>query len=269
MMRAATRHHLLRAAATVLLAIGLAWAVAAHRARDHADALLAQAMEANYRNLPGLFRELACVPRRPPPAAPGAGGGPVGPTMHRREVAEMLLYLDRPTAELGAALRDRLTAAQAQPEEVAALRGVLAAHPAQAGAEALRRVLRDEAADPAARLRAACACRPWIRPWPAAPARRPRRPRWPRRCWPSIAARSRDGWTCSARSPRTCCRRSPRSAATPTANPTPRPPPPRPWPTCSGAATATSSWPGSSPIPRRWLPACSSASSTAGPPHAR
>ncbi len=58
MMRSATRHFLLRAAAAVLLAGGLAWAIAGRNARERAGSLLAHAVDADYRDLPGMFPEL-------------------------------------------------------------------------------------------------------------------------------------------------------------------------------------------------------------------
>ena len=72
-----------------------------------------------------------------------------------RDVAELLLYRDRPTLERAAALRSRLEAAG--PDEVMVIRDTLAVQPRHAGIDDLRRVLKNESALPGARLRVACA----------------------------------------------------------------------------------------------------------------
>jgi formylglycine-generating enzyme required for sulfatase activity/predicted Ser/Thr protein kinase len=156
MMRAATRHHLSRAAAALLIAVGLAWSFVAYRDRERADALLARMLDAGYQDLPGLLPEWEAARDVHRPTLLALEKDPLA-RPHHRDVVEILLYRDRPTADRGAALGRRLTAAQAQPEEVSAIRGALAAHPDQAGVDAFRRLLRDDAAQPAARLRAGCA----------------------------------------------------------------------------------------------------------------
>jgi formylglycine-generating enzyme required for sulfatase activity len=162
MMRAATRHVLLRAAAAVLIVGAMAGVIAVARQRERAANLLAGAVDADYRHLPSLIPELERYRdafRQDLVALEANAGAP----LRRREVARILLYRDRPTAALGADLRRRLTAPQAQPEEVEVICGALAAHPGESGSGSLRRVLTDEEADPAARLRAACALQAMVR----------------------------------------------------------------------------------------------------------
>ena len=132
------------------------------------------------------------------------------------------------------------------PSEVAVIRDALAAHPEQAGVDELRRVLRDEAAEPAARLRAACVLAALEPGFAAGRTRRPRPPGWPKRCWPSIAGRSPAGSSCSARPPG-WSRPRPRSAAIrPRSSPAAAPRPCR----CSGTAPRRRADAGS-PRPRR------------------
>jgi len=153
MMWAAARHHVRRGAAAVAIVLALSWAVYLIRDRDRADAALGRAMKADYPNLQGMVVEL------------GAHSGVLRPTLerlehdaseppHYRDVAAILLYRDRPTAERAAFLRARLLAAR--PDELLVVRDSLAAHPEHAGLGELRRVLRDESAEPGARLRVAC-----------------------------------------------------------------------------------------------------------------
>ncbi len=97
MMRAATRHHLIRAAATVLIAVGLAWAFAAHRAREQRRCGARPCDGGQLPQPAGTLPATVGVPRRPPPAAPGPGGGPAGrrpPPRGRRDAA-----LSRPADE--------------------------------------------------------------------------------------------------------------------------------------------------------------------------
>ena len=158
MMRAATRHHLLRAGAALLIAGALVWSVVAIRDRERARGLLKAAITADYQHLAAQLPDLEAHRDALRPALlklesdEKAGG-------HRRDVARILLYRDRPTVERADLLRERLTSAQAQPEEVWVIRDAMAAHPEKAGGDALDAILRDESADPAARLRAACALR--------------------------------------------------------------------------------------------------------------
>lgn len=158
LMRAATRRLLLQAA-TVALGVGvLARSIHAVRERERARGLLAAAVGADYQHLADQLPELDAHRDALRPALLAMESDPKSPG-RRRDVSRILLFRDRPTAGLGSALRGRLTSAQAQPEEVAAIRDALKAHPAEAGANELVKILGDESSDPAARLRAACALR--------------------------------------------------------------------------------------------------------------
>ena len=71
-----------------------------------------------------------------------------------REVATVALFQDRPNPERAGFLRDRLVSAQ--PDEARVIGEALAAQPHEAGVEVLQKQLKDEAAEPGARLRVAC-----------------------------------------------------------------------------------------------------------------
>jgi hypothetical protein len=76
-------------------------------------------------------------------------------SLRHREVAGMLLFRDRPTPNRARFLTERLLTAE--PEELGAIGSALAAHPHEANRSAFEKVLHDTTAQPAARLRAACA----------------------------------------------------------------------------------------------------------------
>jgi formylglycine-generating enzyme required for sulfatase activity len=157
LMLAATRRYVTWGAvvlAALLAAVGLG--IKSLRDRDRAGALLGRAVNADYGDLPRMFPDLDTHREALRPALLSLESDTVA-RERQRGVALILLYRDRPTRERGAALRDRLTAARSQPEEVEAIRAALAAHPDEAGVDELRRMLTDAAAEPAARLRAACA----------------------------------------------------------------------------------------------------------------
>ncbi|MFI5459033.1 MAG: protein kinase [Isosphaerales bacterium] len=153
LMSAAARHYFTRGAAAIAIAAALGWAAYFIRDRERADAALGRALKADYQNLQGLVPELAVHSGTLRPTLEGLERSASAP-LHDREVAEVLLYRDRPTRERAAALRARLPAAQ--PDEVMVVRESLAAHPEHAGIDELNRVLRDESAEPGARLRVAC-----------------------------------------------------------------------------------------------------------------
>jgi hypothetical protein len=72
-----------------------------------------------------------------------------------REVAAILLFRDQPTPDRARYLTERLLTAE--PEELGVIGSALAAHPLESNKGTLENVLKDETAQPAARLRAACA----------------------------------------------------------------------------------------------------------------
>ncbi|RUL87842.1 bifunctional serine/threonine-protein kinase/formylglycine-generating enzyme family protein [Tautonia sociabilis] len=154
MMLAAARRLLLRSAAILVLAAALLSAFRVVRERERADALLTLALEADDRGLSALLPEIAVHRRRLRENlerlefSPGAGA-------RAREVAGLLLFLDDPTEARASSLRDRLRSARA--DGVRLIRGALARHPSQSGADRLRRDLLDDNLDPALRLRAGCA----------------------------------------------------------------------------------------------------------------
>ncbi|HZW34356.1 MAG TPA: bifunctional serine/threonine-protein kinase/formylglycine-generating enzyme family protein [Isosphaeraceae bacterium] len=154
MMRAATWHHLARGTVAALALGGLIAVATNVRDRENADATLARALHEDFRNLPALLPELDAYRTFLRASLERLERDESVPAKDR-EVAQVLLYRDRPTAERAAALRQRLLTAG--PDEVTVIRVALAMHPQTAGLGELRGVMRDESAEPAARLRAACA----------------------------------------------------------------------------------------------------------------
>src|SRR5262249_17475453 len=138
MMRAAARHFLTRAAAALIVAGIAAYAAAALRAREHAHDALQAALKADYSRLERLLPPVAVQSEllRPTPEKieQSTAADP-----HEREIAEILLFRDRPSPSRSAFLRDQLLAAQ--PDQVQVIAASLGAHPEQAGLENLKRVL--------------------------------------------------------------------------------------------------------------------------------
>ncbi len=258
MMRAATRHHLLRAVAAALLAGGLGWMFAVERARDRDAGLMTQAIKADYRHLTEMVPDLEAHRD----ARDGRRCCRWSRTDRRRSATAMppgsCFITTGRHRSAGRRLRGRLLAAQTQPDELEAIRAALAAHPDEAGGDALRRTLADESAErlrPASRRLRPGGARAGIR-------RRFRHPgalrrRWPRRSWSSTAGRSPAGSSCWARPRRACPSRSARSAATAAATGPPGWSPPRPSRRSSRGTATTSCWPAPSPKRPRTPPRCS------------
>ncbi len=153
MMGATTRHYLTRAAAAIVIGVALgSWARAVHD-RERADDWLREVLVADYKRLPEILPELAAHGEALRPKLEALENAAIG-VPHHRQVAAVLLYHDRPTPDRAAALRARL--ASAPPDEVLMISDALTTHPEHAGIGELHRVLRDESAEPGARLRAIC-----------------------------------------------------------------------------------------------------------------
>jgi serine/threonine protein kinase/formylglycine-generating enzyme required for sulfatase activity len=153
MMKRATRRFVFRAVATVVIAGGSVYAIAAMRNRDRAQHALETALRADYSSLPRSLADLR------------GHSGALRPdlerietshesSIHDREVAALALYRDYPRAERAHFLWGRLL--KAEPDLARLIGDALAAHPEAAGIENLRSVLLDEASEPGARLRVAC-----------------------------------------------------------------------------------------------------------------
>jgi formylglycine-generating enzyme required for sulfatase activity len=153
MMVAAARHHLVRAAAAMAITATIGWWLYLNRRHERASAALGQALNANYQKLAGFVPEIAANSDYLRANLEGLEKSE-SPRTRERDVAEILLYRDRPTPKRAAYLRARLLAAEL--DELKVIRDALAAHPGHAGIEAVVRVLLDESAEPGARLRAAC-----------------------------------------------------------------------------------------------------------------
>jgi formylglycine-generating enzyme required for sulfatase activity len=152
MMRAATRHHMTRAALS-LAAIAAVWfLIETVRTRERARSVLELALKADYPKLPDLFPALATHRARLRAALERLEYDRSAPT-HDRTVATLLLYRDRPTQERAQALHARLAVAGS--DELEVIRRVLAEHPREARAEKLRGFLQNEILDPPVRLHAA------------------------------------------------------------------------------------------------------------------
>jgi serine/threonine protein kinase/formylglycine-generating enzyme required for sulfatase activity len=153
MMSAAARHYLLRCAAAIAMAAVIGCGVYVFRRRERAFSALGQALNADYQKLPGFVLAVAASSDVLRPKLEALEKSE-SPATHERDVAEILLYRDRPTQKRTAYLRERLLAAG--PDELKVLRDALAVHPEHAGIDELNQIVRDEAAEPRARLRAAC-----------------------------------------------------------------------------------------------------------------
>jgi serine/threonine protein kinase/formylglycine-generating enzyme required for sulfatase activity len=153
LMQTATRHYALRAAGAVLIAMTLGFLGYQFRQQERAEALLGRTLKADFRHLPNLLVELEPDQARVRHTLLGLERS--APAASRdRELAEILLFRDQPTEARAAALRARIATAEA--DELAIIREALASHPVMAGVESIRRVVFDDLAAPAARLRAAC-----------------------------------------------------------------------------------------------------------------
>ncbi|HWE40648.1 MAG TPA: SUMF1/EgtB/PvdO family nonheme iron enzyme [Isosphaeraceae bacterium] len=171
MMRVATRHHVRRAAAAAALVVALTAVGLMAYDRWHAAALLRQTLGADFGVLPRLLPEveqhrnqlrgdLERIEARP------------GADPRAREVAGVLLFLDRPNRDRADFLHARLPGAG--PDELDVIAGALARHSRDAGADELAGVLGSDDVTASARLRAACALARVGPDWPgweaAAPA---------------------------------------------------------------------------------------------------
>jgi serine/threonine protein kinase/formylglycine-generating enzyme required for sulfatase activity len=155
LMHAATRHYLARLCAVAALFLAAALGGKALLDRFERRSLLSAALSAQDLELPGIIGRLEpyqnhlIVPLE-------AKEREALPRDRAREVAGMLLYRFAPTVDRGRYLRGLLLAA-ADPDRVELICQCLATHPELAGLSELRQVALNVAADPAARLRAACA----------------------------------------------------------------------------------------------------------------
>ena len=156
MMRAATRHYLTRAAAAVVIGAALGYWGATLRDRAQAEELLhaIQALDEDYGNLLAYVPELSPYRNTIRPKLEALEADEKA-RPHRRDVARLLLYLDRPTPARAAALCAQLGVAQ--PDKVRVIRAVLASHPEPSGLGELHRIVQNTSSEPASRLRAACA----------------------------------------------------------------------------------------------------------------
>ena len=152
MMKRATGRFLVRAAATLLVAGGSVYAIAAMRNRDRAHHALETALRADYPNLPRSLADLRAHIDTLRPDLERIETSNESP-LDNREVAAIALYRDHPKAERAQFLSGRLL--KAVPDLARLIGDALAEHPEEAGIENLRRVLLDEASEPSARLRVA------------------------------------------------------------------------------------------------------------------
>jgi eukaryotic-like serine/threonine-protein kinase len=153
MMNAATRHYLSGAGTAVALVAGAIIIGIAIRQRERSATLLERTLKADFGHFPGLLAELDTRRDSLRKALEDIEATAAAPARDR-EVAELLLYRDRPTDTRAAALRARLV--RAGMDELTVIRDTLAMHPDQAGVDQIRATLLDESAEPGVRLRAAC-----------------------------------------------------------------------------------------------------------------
>jgi eukaryotic-like serine/threonine-protein kinase len=154
MMRAATYRHLMRWALGLAVAGALAYANSLVLDRQRAEMTLEGALNADYQMLPDYLPAIAAHATILRPLLEKIENDPSTSRRHR-EVAGILLFRDRPTPDRAQFLIERLLSAE--PDELGVIASALAAHPLDANRSALEKVLHDETAQPAARLRAACA----------------------------------------------------------------------------------------------------------------
>jgi formylglycine-generating enzyme required for sulfatase activity len=152
LMRTATRRQLQRAGLALAVVAVLAVGGLFLRDQFHAAALLRQALNADFRQLPELLPQVAAQHHRLRGELERLERE--GATPREREVATVLLFGATPTPERARFLRERLR--EAEPEELALLRDALLAHPEHAGREELWEVVFDGNEKPRARLRSAC-----------------------------------------------------------------------------------------------------------------
>ncbi len=154
MICAATRHYLtgLAIAAGLILAATLAFLE--WRTRERATALFGRAVKAELRQAPELLTEVAASWQRVRPSLERLETEPAAPG-RERGMAALFLYSGDPTEPRATVLHEFLY--QAEPDELAVMRDVLALHPERSGTDALTRVLLDESTAPSARLRVAAA----------------------------------------------------------------------------------------------------------------
>ena len=153
MMKSATRHFVLRAVAVVVLAGAAVYAVATMWNRDRAQHALEKALRTDRSNLSRSLADLRGFSAILRPDLEKIEASDQA-SVQDREVATLALYHDRPTLERAQFLLGRLL--KAQPELARLIGEALAEHPESGGAPNLHRVLLDESAEPAARLRVAC-----------------------------------------------------------------------------------------------------------------
>jgi eukaryotic-like serine/threonine-protein kinase len=153
MMKRATRHFVLRAAAALMVGGAGCYTVAAVRNRDRAQHALETARRADYPSLSRSLADLRVHSERLRPDLERIEANNES-SLRDREVAAIALYRDRPKAERAQFLSGRLL--RAVPDLAKVIGDALAEHPEEAGVENLRSVLHDEASEPGARLRVAC-----------------------------------------------------------------------------------------------------------------
>jgi formylglycine-generating enzyme required for sulfatase activity len=153
MMKRATRHFAIRALAAIGITAAIGFAVANTRGRERAFNSLQTARTADFSRLPRLLDDLSAhVSHLRPNLEQLEKADSSSP--RDREVATLVLYRDQPTPERAKALRTWLLTAV--PDEVRLIGDALAEHPAHSGLTDLHRLPLDDAAEPRARLRAAC-----------------------------------------------------------------------------------------------------------------
>ncbi len=162
MMSAAARYHTARTAAAVAIAAAIGWGIFVIRRRERAETMLTHALNADYQRIQGLVPQLDAQSDLLLPSLKRIETSE-SHFAHERDVAEILLYRDRPTIERAAYLRARLLVAQ--PDELRVIRDALALHPERAGLDELKKVVLDDSVEPGARLRVACAAKlRWLCP---------------------------------------------------------------------------------------------------------
>ena len=154
MMKQAMRHFAVRAAAALLFAFVGIYAITTMLARERAHSALRAALLAGEASLPRSLADLRSYSGtlRPDLERIEASGDSSG---WERQIAVLALYHDRPSALRARFLSERLE--RAEPDLAKVIGETLAEHPEEAGVEKLRSAVLDEATEPRARLRIACA----------------------------------------------------------------------------------------------------------------